>query len=291
MAAFLKRFRIPRPRAGQRLRPDFQRNFRRTLYAHMAWPIAAVIVLFALGLLLVPPAMLTVWSGGALLALAGAFLSIQIAIVLGITGALTLLPVLLNLQAQGMANDLVYAAFALLPLCPLALAITRSHQARATRLHILLQLPQVQSAMDVSDWSLMPTPRALDRRIRQHLAEHHVTGRKEPALVYYIAFRALEQSRELMGMSTMQKAVLDLANGLRQTLRTGDMIGEDMRGHGHLYILAFPNPEFAENEQAIANRVRPVLERSQIGMWHMAVARVPEDGSQLQRLHWHPLDH
>lgn len=289
MASPIQRFRIPRPRAGQRPRPDYQRKFRRTLYAHMAWPIAAVATLFALGFLLMPPTMTGLWTGGALMAAAGAFLSVPMAIVLGVSGCLSLLPVLLDLQAQGQANSLLYTAFALLPLCPLCLAVARCYQARATRLHILLQLPQVQAAMDVSDWSLMPTPRALDRRIRQHLAEHHITGRKETALVYYIAFRALEQSRELLGMSTMQKAVLDLANGLRQTLRNGDMIGEDMRGHGHLYILAFPNPEFNDNETAIADRVRPLLENSQIGMWHMAVARIPEDGSQLQRLHWHPL--
>ncbi|WP_420428294.1 hypothetical protein [Algiphilus sp.] len=283
-------FRIPRPRAGHRPRLDYQRNFHRTLYAHLAWPMLCVVLLSALGLVLTSAPLHALWIGACLLALSGAFLSPWAAFSVGVGGALALLPVVLHIHGLGLGSFWVYGGYALLPLCPLGLAMTRLYQMRATRLHILLQLPQVQSAMDVSDWSLLPTPRAIDRRIQQHLAEHHLTGRKEPALVYTIAICALVEGDTAHDTSTLQKAVLDLANGLRKTLRTGDMIGEDMRGHGHLYILAFPNPSHSDSEQTIARRLRPLLDTSRIGRWRMAVARVPEDGSQLQRLHWHPLE-
>ncbi|MHA7833222.1 MAG: hypothetical protein ACX94A_01945 [Algiphilus sp.] len=285
-----RRSRIARPRAGRRPRLDYQRNFRRTLYTHLAWPMLCVALLCALGMALTSAPLHALWISACLLALCGAFLSPWPALTLGIGGAVALLPVLLNIHSLGLATHWVYGGYALLPLSPLGLSMTRLYQMRATRLHILLQLPQVQSAMDVSDWSLLPTPRAIDRRIQQHLDEHHLTGRKEPALVYTIAICALAEGDALSDTSTLQKAVLDLANRLRRTLRTGDMIGEDMRGHGHLYILAFPNPAHADSEQTIARRLRPLLDTSRIGRWRMAVARVPEDGSQLQRLHWHPLE-
>ncbi|MBY8965569.1 hypothetical protein KHP57_07605 [Algiphilus sp. NNCM1] len=285
-----RRFRVARPRSGYRPRPDYRRHFHRTLYAHLAWPMLCVTSLCALGLVLTGTSMHTMWIGTCLLALSGAFLSPSAALVLGTGGTVALLPVLLNIHGLGLANHWVYGGYALLPLSPLGLSMTRLYQMRATRLHILLQLPQVQSAMDVSDWSLLPTPRAIDRRIQQHLAEHHLTGRKEPALVYTLAIDALTDGEAARDRCALQQAVLDLADGLRKTLRTGDMIGDDLQGHGQLYILAFPNPSHADSEQTIARRLRPLLDASRIGGWRMAVARVPEDGSQLQRLHWHPLE-
>lgn len=281
---------IPRPIAGQERRPDYIHGFRRLLYENLMWPMLAVFMLGLIGYLLTPASLKSVWLLWAGLAIIGGFLSIQWAVALGALVFVSAVPWLFTAQPGGGVTGELFLVFALLPFAPLWLAATRAHHIRAARLHVLLELPQVRSAMDVSDWSLMPTPRAIDRRLRQYLAEQRRSGRNDPALVYRIRFHGVDRAEDLLGTENLQELILELANQLRDRLRTGDMIAEDVRNEGVLYVLAFPNPEHPTNEAAVAARLRPLIERLGLPEWEMQVACIPEDGEQVHALQWRSLE-
>jgi hypothetical protein len=277
---------IERPQAGLARRQDFAKGHRRLLYEHLAWPVAAVTVHSVAGYLFMPEFFQSIWLAWSLLTLAGAFLSVQRAALLGGLAFVSAMPWMFVEQHTYGINGGVFMVFALLPFAPIWLAAARARQLEATRLHMLLELPQVRAAMTVSDWSLLPNPRVIDRRLRQHLSEGKRSGKLDPALVFRVRFRNLAQASDLLGEREMQQLMLRLADALRSTLRAGDMIAEDVRDHGLLYVLAFPNPDYPGSESAIVRRLKPPIDAVGLPGYELQVAAVPEDGRQIYALQW-----
>lgn len=256
------------------------------MYQHLAWPMSAALVSGLLGYLLMPLHLKQLWLLCTLLSLAGAFLSIPQAAALGGIAFVTATPWLFALQPGGSLTGEVFLVYALIPFTPLWLAATRAHDIRAARLHLLLELPQVRAAMDVSDWSLLPTPRALDRRLRTHMRQLRNGSRDDPALLFRIGFEHFDRSRDLLGDEALQDVVLELSGELRRCIRSGDMMAEDIAGHSVLYVLTFPNPERADSREAILNKIRPVLAGTGLPLRGIDYAYLPQDGERMHGLDW-----
>lgn len=274
-------------RSGRLLikRPDYRRGYRRLLYSHLAWPMLAVLLVGGLGTLLVRPELAGAWTLLIALVLAGAFLSLAPAVMLGGAAFVLAVPFLLTRQSGGQLGGDLFLLLALLPFAPVWLAAARSQQVRATRLHMLLNLPQVRAASDVSEWSLLPRPRAIDRRL-QGLEK---SGEQLPAIVLCLRFPRLVEARDLLGEAQLQQSVLTLADDLRLLLRAGDMIAEDISAQGVLYVLAFHNPEVADSLSAIRRRLAPAFERTGLEL-SLTYALYPEDGRRLHAMQWQPVE-
>ncbi len=152
------RHQAPRNTIAIKQRPDYRRGYRRLLLAHLIWPILAVLLVGGIGSLLVRQEMLGAWLVLIFLVLAGGFVSVPGAIILGGVVFVTAIPFLFFLQSVGRLGGELFLLVALLPFASVLLAAARAQQVKATRLHMLLNLPQVRAATDVSDWSLLPKP-------------------------------------------------------------------------------------------------------------------------------------
>lgn len=273
---------LTKKRAGVRV--DFYKGYRQLLYSHLAWPISAVLLMGIGGMLLVRSELAGAWVLLVLLTLAGAFLSLAKAVVLGGGAFIMIVPVLLMQQAISQLSGDTFLVMMLVPFAPLWLAAARAQQIRATRLHMLLRLPQVRAASDVSDWSLLPRPRAIDYRLQTLLG----TSPNTPAIIFKVKFVRLQQARDLLGETQLQYEVLALADALRMLLRSGDLITEDINDQQVLYILAFPNPEAEDSLNAILRRIAPALRQSGFEV-KVSAANFPQDGNRLFAMIWQPV--
>ncbi len=245
----------------------------------------AVLLIGGIGGLLVQPELTGAWGVLIALVLVGGFLPLAPAVMLGGAAFVTAVPFLLVRQSEAQLGGELFLLMALLPFAPVWLAAARAQQARATRLHMLLSLPQVRAAMDVSEWSLLPRPRAIDRR----LAGLEGSGEQRPAILLRLRFLRLAEARDLLGAAQLQQSVLALADELRLLLRAGDLLAEDLSSQGALYVLAFHNPQAEESLTAILRRLAPALERT--GLEHsLSYARYPESGRRLHEVAWQPVE-
>lgn len=265
-------------------RVDFHKGYQQLLYSHLAWPISAVLLLGVGGMLLVRNELAGAWVLLVLLTLSGAFLPLARAVMVGGASFIIVVPLLLMRQATSQLSGDMFLVMMLVPFAPVWLAAARAQQIRATRLHMLLRLPQVRAASDVSDWSLLPRPRAIDYRLQTLLR----TAPSTLAIVLKVNFLRLQQARDLLGETQLQQEVLALADALRMLLRSGDIITEDINGQQVLYILAFPNPEAEDSLNAIVRRIAPALHSSGFEV-AVAAATFPQDGSRLHAMTWQPV--
>lgn len=277
--------RLPSPPSAEARRLDFWRGYRQLLYSYLAWPMLAVLLVGGVGTLLVRPELSAAWTIFIALVLSGAFLKLAPAVILGGAVFVTAVPFFLTYQSSAQLSGDVYLLLVLLPFAPIWLAAARVQQVRATRLQMLLRLPQVRAALDVSDWSLLPKPHAIDQRL--HAMES--AGGITPAVVMRIHFRLLTQARSLLGESQLQQSILELADQLRLLLRAGDLITEDIPGQQSLYVLAFSNPEVEGSVDAFLERLVPTLRSPGLSL-ELEYASYPDDGKRLRELVWHRVE-
>jgi hypothetical protein len=280
---------VPTPRAPPRspIWDDLVQAQKRLLWEYLAWPVVAIALLGLAGYLFIPPATQGPWLVLILLTLAGSLLAIPAAAALGGAAFITYGFWLFGLQLQfgAVGSDII--VLSMMPFAPLWLASLRARQRETIRLDALLQLPQVRAAMEISEWSLLPTARAIERRLGVHLAEQ-VPGFEAPALIFRLIIPAISRNIEVLGEREMQQAIMRLADDLRATLRIGDMIAEDLREHAVLYILAFPNPA-NPNEDSLIRRMGQTLARSELARIDLSLAHIPQDGVHMHTLRWHPI--
>lgn len=280
---------VPTPRAPPRspIWDDLVQAQKRLLWEHLAWPVVAIALLGLAGYLFIPSAIQGPWLVLTLLTLAGSLLAIPAAAALGGAAFITYSFWLFGLQLQfgALGSDII--VLSMMPFAPLWLATLRARQRETTRLDALLQLPQVRAAMEISDWSLLPTARAIERRLGAHLAEQ-VPGFENPALIFRLSIPAISRNVEVLGEREMQQAIMRLADDLRAMLRIGDMIAEDLREHAVLYIMAFPNPANPDKDSLI-RRLDQTLTRSELARIDLSLAHIPQDGVHMHSLNWHPI--
>jgi uncharacterized membrane protein YccF (DUF307 family) len=143
--------------------------------------------------------------------------------VLGVTGAMvvgSLAFFVLGLwlcasQLEQGLEGIRFLILALTPFAPLWLAALRERQRETSRLDALLKLPQVRASMDISDWSLLPMARVIDRRLAQHEAEQK-SGEFAPVWIWRFRLTRFDEELELFGSREMQHRVMGLADGLRR---------------------------------------------------------------------------
>lgn len=278
-----------RPERGKQARQDYRHGYGQLLYSHMVWPMLAVASLGGAGAMIVTPDLKGIWIVITLLTMAGGFLAVPYAVALGGAAFISVVPLLITLESVNTLSGEVFLVFALLPFSSLWLSAARAQQVRATRLHMLMRIPHVRAAMDVSDWSLLPRPRAIDRRLRALLNECHDSAVPDPALLFRISFPEVKQAADLLGSTQLQQSILDLSDELRIVLRTGDLLAEDIDGHGVLFILAFHNPRAEDSVSAIVRRIRPALNGSGFSV-KLQYGCFPADGTQLHAMQWRDVE-
>lgn len=254
---------------------------RRLLREHMLWPITAVISLGIVASAVIAPTSQIAWGVLVLITLAGGLLSVQFAAALGGTAFVSYGTWMFWSQLEYGIGGGQFIMLAFMPFAPLWLAAMRARQRELMHLDALLTLPQVRAAIDISSWSLLPTARALDQRLQAHLA---LPGQQAPAVLLRLRFATLEQARQLLGQRSVRNEVMRLANILREQLRIGDLIAEDVSNHGSLYVLAFPNPQWPDS-LAVVRRLLPVLHDSELE-FSIDFASVPQDGDRLHLINW-----
>lgn len=265
---------------------SYRQGFRRHLYSRLIWPLLALGITGTIGALLVRPDLKGVWVIVTLLTAIGAFLPLQYAIALGALAFATAVPLLLTQQSLSMLSGEVFLVFALLPFAPVWLSAARAQQLAATRLNMMLSIPRVRAVLDVSDWSLLPRPRVIDRRLREMA---RAGAAPTPALLFRLDFLDMRRVSELLGRAPVQQAIFDFAGELHSLLRAGDMLTEDIEGQGAMYLLAFHNPDVPDSARALVRRLEPVLARSEFAV-RLRYARVLEDGTRLWAMQWHDVD-
>ena len=262
------------------IQPDY-----RAFFEFMMWPILAVLAIGITTYSILLPAYKGEWIILFALLMMGPFLSIPSA---AIIGSLTFISYGIWLFYTQMSVGLSASHFillAMMPFAPIFLSATRLKIIDILHLATLLKLPQVRAAMSISDWSLLPSSRALEMRLKQHIEEYQT--RKVPAVLVRFEFYNLDKTSILLGENVILHEVKSLADNLRKKLRSGDMIAEDIQDHSHLYVLAFPNPK-SDYMHAIAKRLYPVAEQLEF-RHNMDIAEVPTDGEMLFNINWHPI--
>ena len=259
----------------------------RLLLLHLIWPVLAVGLIGGLGALLIPKDYLHIWLVAVLMTLLGAFIPLRWALALSSFVFVSYGTWLLwQVQLWGVGTERLLL-LAYLPFAPLWLGALRFRTQRLIHLDALLTLPQVRAAMNISPWTLLPSARALDERLNQHLRSQP-EGQTYPAFLVRIHFPRLQDEIDLLGEEDVQAAIAEVADGLRNTLRTGDWIAENLKDHGYLYALIFPNP-YNPDYAAILRRLRPVFDN--ISLRHtIDYAVIPDDGDRLHNIHWHRLE-
>ena len=281
----MTKHQTPRNPATNKQRLDYRRGYNRILLEYLIWPMLAVLLIGGIGSLLIPPSISGIWFVLIILMLLGALLSLPGAIILGGVIFISAAPYLFLIQSDDGLSGEVFLLFALLPFAPLFLAVTRSQQIRASRLYMLLNLPQVRAATDVSDWSLLPKPRAIDQRLKSLEGSDQET----PAILLKVYFPRMSGALSLLGETQLQQSVLALADDLRLLLRVGDMIVEDIRAQNVLYVLAFHNAETPDSLGTILRRLEPALRRTGLEL-SLSYAFYPEDGKRLYAMEWHSVE-
>jgi len=266
-------------RAWDRFRqPDY-----RAFFEFMVWPILAVFIIGLSSYTIILPAYKGEWLILFSLLFFGTFLSIPFAAVIG---SITFITYGIWLFYTQLDNNLTASHFILLafmPFTPILLSATRLKVLDVIHLATLLELPQVRAAMNISDWSLLPSNRALELRLRQHIHENE--GKDIPAVLVRFRFKEIEKSIELLGESVVLHEVKAMADNMRKRLRSGDMIAESIGDHSALYVLAFPNPKSAYQD-AILHHLYPVMEDLEFHC-EMDMAIIPRDGDALFTMTWH----
>ena len=275
----------PRSPVAIKQRLDHRRGYHRILLGHLIWPMLAVLLIGGIGSLLVPQNLSGIWFVLISLVVSGGFLSLPRAIILGGVIFASATPFLFFMQSDDRLSGELFLLVALLPFAPLFLAVTRAQQIRATRLYMLLNLPQVRAATDVSDWSLLPKPRAIDQRLKSLESSNE----KTPAILLKVYFPRMSEALLLLGEVQLQQSVLALADDLRLLLRVGDMIVEDIRAQNVLYVLAFHNAETPDSLGAILRRLNPALRRTGLEL-SLSYAFYPENGKRLHAMEWSPVE-
>lgn len=268
----------PRPRQWDRI-VAIQ---RRLLNEHMAWPVASLLSLGLIASFMIGPGYLGPWAVLVALTIVGGFANVQTAAALGVLAFISYGTWMFWVQLQHGITGGDFIILAFMPFAPLWLAAMRARQRDLMHLDALLTLPQVRAAMDVSTWSLLPSARALDLRLQAHLGD----GTNVTAVVLFrIDLLNLEQSIALLGDRVVRGEVMQLANMLREKLRVGDLIAEDLKHHGNLYVLTFPNPRDVD-PVTILRRLLPALSASELRV-AVQYAQIPEDGTRMYALTWH----
>lgn len=259
---------------------------RATLPKDIIWSVLAIIVLTLIGLALIRAEYIFLWCVASLLVLLGAFLSVFWGAVVGIILILTALPWILLTSQEIFFRGETLIILAIFPILPLFLSAARVAQEQTSLLKMLLEIPQVRASLDVSDWSLLPTPRALDRRLMLHAEEHERIGRDVPAILFKIEFNDIHHSGMLLGETQLQLMTVEICDKMRKALRKGDVITEDMRIRGQIYILTFPNPDFPNNLEALTKKIVSILNLSSLPTWTLYHAVYPADGKHFNRMNW-----
>jgi len=266
-------------RVWDRLRqPDY-----RAFFEFMIWPMLAVFIIGLSSYSILLPAYKGEWLILFSLLFFGTFLSIPTAAVIGSITFITYSIWLFYTQLDDNLTASHFILLAFMPFTPILLSATRLKVLDVIHLATLLELPQVRAAMNISDWSLLPSNRALELRLRQHIEENK--GTDIPAIIVRFRFQGLEKSIELLGESVVLHEVKAMADNLRTRLRSGDMIAESIEDHSALYVLAFPNPK-SDYLHAILHHLYPVMEDLEF-QCEMDMAIAPRDGDALFNITWH----
>lgn len=265
------------------------KSFSRSLMPRdLISPFLAVMVLSAIGLALIRPEHTVLWWVATLLILSGAFLSVFWGAMVGLILIASALPWIFLTSQEIFFRAEILLVIAVFPLLPLFFAAARMSQEQTSILKMLLDIPQVRASLDVSDWSLLPTPRALDRRLMLHAEEQRRMGRIIPAILFKIEFQNIEKSGFLLGEVQLKLMTAELCDKMRGTLRKGDMITEDMRTRGQIYILTFPNPEFPNNLEVLTRKISSILDQSTLPKCRLFHAICPDDGERFNLMNWKP---
>lgn len=252
----------------------------RLVRQHMVWPILSVLMLGVVGYYMIQPSYNAVWVVMVLLAISGALLDTQVSATLGILAFLSYAAWLTWFQLSGGVTGGDFIILALMPFMPLWLSAMHQRAVALMHLETLLSLPQVRAAMDVSEWTLLPTSRALDQRLQIH----QLTNPNDPAFLFKIHIKNLDKEVRILGQDYVQREIMMLAEQIRDQLRVGDWIAESLRDHGNLFVLAFPNPK-APEFIPILKRLSPVLKRSPFTL-ELSYAKIPDDGTRIFNIHW-----
>lgn len=262
------------------------KDYRKFIHSDMTWPALAVIVLGVVGFPLVSLDYRFLWIMATGLVLVGSFLPPVIGALTGLVMLVGAIPwFVLSFQGQ-LFQEEVFVALALFPALPLFLGAARLASRQGAQLKMLIDIPEVRASMDVSDWSLLPTPRALDRRLQLHNEEQRRREKMIPAILFRITIENPKKTSVILGEDHLREMVASLSMDLRNALRRGDMITEDVRISGNIYILTFPNPEYPDNETVLCRKVTSVLRKQTLPPWRLASAVIPKDGERLQTLRW-----
>lgn len=255
---------------------------RRLLRQHMLWPIFAPLMLGLIASFMVSPDYQGPWLVLVVLTVAGGFLKVRTAAVLGMLCFISYGAWLFWTQLQQTVKGSDLILLISMPFAPLWLAAMRAREQKLMHLGALLTLPQVRAAIDISTWSLLPSARALDTRLRETAAAEIVV----PALLIRLYLNDLSQAIELLGEQAVRSEVMLLANLLREDLRGGDLIAEDLRNHGSLFVLVFLSRRALVGPDTILRRLKPALESTELNVI-LQYALVPEDGMRMCSVTWH----
>lgn len=265
---------------------------RRYLVVLLAWPVLAVVMLSIAGYVVADPQVRGIWVVWCLLALAGVFFSVRAAATLGVVAFLSAVPWIVLAHSHHNRSGSVFLLFAMLPFAPVWLAAARSQLAPAARLQSLLGLSHVRNAIDVSSWSLLPKFRTVQWRLSTQppVTRYSKNGSTAPALVFRITFPDLVEHAQLLGEQALreklQTLVLDLADAIGVRLRAGDMVADDLREHGALFVVTFPNPKQANSIQIIGATLRKLIIAHDIRQWRLDAAFMSPDTNNIADLGW-----
>jgi len=258
----------------------------RAFFEFMIWPVLAIFTIGITAYSVLLPEYQGEWFILFLLLMIGPFLSIPWA---AIIGSVTFVSYGIWLFATQLDNHLTASHFILLafmPFTPIFLAATRLKVVDIMHLATLLEFPQVRASMNISDWSLLPSHRALELRLKEHLKEYEEN--EIPGVLIRFEFFDIERLIEVLGENVVLHEVKEMADNLRKKLRTGDMIAEAIEDHSMLYVLAFPNPK-SDYIHALVRRLYPVMDILEFKS-SMEIAVAPEDGKTLFDMQWHHIE-
>ncbi len=248
----------------------------------LMWPLLAVFTIGITTYSILLPAYKGEWLILFTLLLSGVFFSIPAAATVGSLTFITYSLWLFSTQLDGNLTASHFILLAFMPFAPIFLSATRLKIVDIMHLATLLELPQVRASMHISPWSLLPSHRALELRLKQHIKE--CEDNETPAVLVKFSFFELEKLVDLLGENILLHEIKEIADELRAKLRAGDMIAEDITDHSTLYVIAFPNKE-SDYLTGITNRLYPVLENREFKSM-MNIAAVPHDGTTLFNVKW-----
>jgi len=147
----------------------------RAFFEFMMWPMLAVFTIGITTYSILLPAYKGEWFILFALLMMGTFLSIQSAAIIGSFTFVTYGVWLFYTQLESGLSASHFILLAMMPFAPIFLSATRLKVIDILHLATLLKLPQVRAAMNISDWSLLPSSRALEMRLTQHVTEYENT--------------------------------------------------------------------------------------------------------------------